>query len=133
MRSWELQQAVKSRLAAWPALVDLEAAVNDHLPQDVGYPNVVVGEDLATPLNVDDELDTDHVVTLHQWSRYRGQKEVKQMQQACYSALHRNPITVDGATYVDCHIQSEENFLDDDGLTRHGVQRFIFLIDEVTP
>ena len=55
------------------------------------------------------------------------------MQQACFSALHRNPITVTDGVYIDAHLQSEENFLDDDGLTRHGVQRFLFLLDEVTP
>lgn len=133
MRAWELQQSIKSRLASWPALAALSASVHDHTPQDADFPYVVIGEGLVTPFNVDDVLDGDHVVTLHQWSRYRGQKEVKQMQQASYSALHRNPLTVAGATYVDCHLQSEENFLDDDGLTRHGVQRFIFLLDEVTP
>lgn len=133
MRSWELQQAVKSRLATWPALAALSASVYDHTPKDVDFPYVVIGQDLATPFEVDDVLDADHAVTLHQWSRYRGQKEVKQMQQASYSALHRNPLTVTDATYVDCNLQSEENFLDDDGLTRHGVQRFIFLLDEVTP
>ena len=139
MRAWELQQAVHDRLKAWPAIVALGAAVHDHVPQNdnaddaEAFPYFVIGEDSAEPFNTDDELDSDHVVTLHQWSRYRGTKEIKQMQQGSYAALHRNPLTVVDATYVDCHLETEDNFMDDDGLTRHGVQRFRFLLDEVTP
>ena len=138
MRAWELQQAIYKRLLVWPALVALGVGLHDHKPQgtddsDEGYPYNVLGEDTAVPFDVDDSLDGDHIVTIHQWSRYRGKKEVKQIQQANYAALHRNPFAVENGNYVDCHLQTEENFTDNDGLTRHGVQRFIFFIDGVTP
>ncbi len=132
MRSWELQKAIHARLDETPALKAIADAVYDHVPQDAAFPYVVVGEDLATPAHVDDSLDTDHMATIHTWSRYRGRAETKQLQQTVYNALHRKPLTVENANYVDCNIESEENFLDDDGLTRHGVQRFRFFLDEVT-
>ena len=138
MRSWELQQAIHARLLTWPALVALGVGLHDHKPQGEedpaeGYPYNVIGEDLAAPFAVDDSVDSDHIVTIHQWSRYRGKKEVKQIQQANLEALHHNPFEVADGIYVDCNIQTTENFTDDDGLTRHGVQKFVFLIDGVTP
>lgn len=132
MRSLELQEAIYARLNETAALKAIADAVYDHVPQDAAFPYVVVGEDLATPANVDDSLDTDHVAQVHTWSRYRGRTETKQIQQTVYNALHRKPLTVENANYVDCNMESEESFLDDDGLTRHGVQLFRFFLDEVT-
>ena len=131
MRSLELQEAVFARLNGSADLKAIASAVYDHVPEGAVFPYVVVGEDLASPFHIDDSLDTDHVATVHTWSRYRGQSETKQIQQTVYAALHRNPLTVADAEYVDCNVETEESFLDDDGLTRHGVQRFRFLIDDI--
>lgn len=131
MRSWDLQQAIYDRLTGYADLMAIATAVYDHVPQDAVFPYVVIGEDIANPHSVDDSLDTDHVLTVHAWSRYRGEKETKQIQQATYAALHREPLTVASSVYVDCEIESQETFLDDDGLTQHGVQRFRVLLDDI--
>jgi hypothetical protein len=132
MRSWELQQAVNARLSGFAALTAIAVGgIHDHAPQDVEFPYVIIGENIATPADTDTTVNTDQTATVHTWSRYRGLSEIKRMQQATYDALHRNPLTVAGAVYIDCSVILEENFLEPDGLTRHGVQRFMFLIDEV--
>jgi hypothetical protein len=143
MRALELQEAIYARLTGFAALTAIATGgIHDHVPQDVAFDEdddddelpdayVVVGDDTATPADTDTTVNTDHVATVHTWSRYRGFKETKQMQQAIYDALHRNPLTVSGAVYIDCSVVFQENFLEPDGLTRHGVQRFMFLIDEV--
>jgi hypothetical protein len=133
VRTWELQRAIVDRLADDAAVMAIATGVFDHVPQGATFPYVVIGDDLASAVDTDDTLNADHVVTVHTWSRYRGQKETKQLQQAVYAALHRGALTVASAVYVDCQAETQESFLDDDGLTRHGVQRFRVLLDEVTP
>lgn len=131
MRTWDLQTAVYDRLTSASALMALITGIHDHVPQGEEYPYVVIGEDLATNADTDDTLDSDHVVTVHTWSRYRGQKETKEIQQQIYSALHRKPLAVGNAVFVDCVQESQETFLDDDGLTRHGVQAFRVFLDDL--
>lgn len=132
MRSWELQQAVFTRLGAFAAVTALVGArIYDHAPQDVVFPYIVVGDTTANEFDTDTSSGADHTVTVHAWSRYRGRKEVKQIQRAIYEALHRHDLAVTGAQTVTCDWQYAENFVDGDGLTRHGVTRFRVLLDEV--
>ena len=133
MRELDLQIAIVAALKASADLTTLGVGVYDHTPQDVDMPFVVVGEDFAVKADTDDTLDSDHTVTLHAWSNHRGQYEIKRIQQACYKALHRQTLTVNGAIFTDAQVQSTENFLDDDGLKRHGVQDVLILLDGVTP
>ena len=130
MRTWDLQQAIYTRLkeSMGPSSA---VGLYDHVPQDAEPPYIVVGEDVTTPDDTDDSLGSQHALTIHTWSSYRGQSEVKGVQQAIYTALHREPLFVEGAAVVDCVIESQETFLDEDGLTRHGVQRFRVLLEEV--
>ena len=130
MRSWDLQQALYARIKS--AMGPRSATgVYDHVPQDAQMPYVVVGDDIATPDDTDDSCDSQHGITIHTWSAHRGQRETKEIQQAIYAALHRESLLVGSAVVVDCHLESQETFLDEDGLTRHGVQRFRVLLDGV--
>ena len=132
MRAWELQQAIRSRLTDSSEVASAGVtAVYDHVPQCADFPYVVIGEDSGTPADTDDTLDADHIVTVHTWSRYRGRKQTKKIQQAVYDVLHRQPLSIGNAQFVDCTLESQETFLDADGLTRHGVQRFRILLDDV--
>lgn len=131
MRAWDLQTALRALLLAHTPLMALATTVYDHTPQDAEFPYVVIGEGSGGRDDTDDSVGADHMVTIHTWSRYRGLKETKQIQQELYNALHRQAFTVDGALQIDCNLEAEETFLDEDGLTRHGVQRFRVLLDEV--
>ena len=135
-----MQQAVYGVLSTDTTLAVLGVTIYDHVHPRAEFPYIVIGQDFATPADTDDTLDADHFITIHTWDRieannsgHRGGYRIKQMQQACYAALHRQTLIVDGANFTDINGESAENFLDDDGLTRHGVQRFVILLDEVTP
>ena len=132
MREMDLQAAVYALLVADASLMGLAAAVYDHVPQNAVFPYVVIGEDAAAADDTDDTASADHVITIHTWAAYRGLKQVKQLQQYIYAALHRTTLTVNGVTgATECSVESSDNFLDSDGLTRHGVQRVRVLIDGV--
>ena len=131
MTPWVLQEAIKTRLEAFAALTALGVGdILDHATQDAAFPYVVIGDDTSNPMDTHGTVGSDNTVTIHTWSRYRGRKETKEIQREIYNALHRHALVVSGVDTVDCQWEFGESFLDEDGLTRHGVQRFRVLLDE---
>ena len=137
---WPLQQAVYTALRADATLKTLTgttpARVYDHVPSDVWpadgettnaaafKPYVVVGDDTAGPFDTMTEDGAESILTIHTWSRYRGRKETKQIMSAVTDALDDVSLSVTGHTLVLLLFEFSSTFLDPDGLTRHGVQRF---------
>jgi len=117
--SLSLQQAVFDALVA-----ALSVSVYDHVPDDAAFPYVVVGEDTLNMWDTKSINGFDAMVTLHTWSRYRGRKECKQIQGNIYDALHDAPLAITGYNHVYTYLDNEDSFLDEDGLTRHGVSRY---------
>ncbi len=150
MTPWELQIAIKTRLDAFAGLTAIlatdadgtGAAIYDHVPQEVSdddgsggivspnFPYIRIGEFTAIPFDTHSSQGSDNTITIHSWSRYRGMSEIKRIQRQTYLALHRFELVVSGVDTVDCQWDSVDVFLDDDGLTRHGVQRFRIMLDE---
>jgi hypothetical protein len=118
--------------AIYNQLVGIGYPVFDNVPQDTGYPYIVIGDDTSVEWDTDDSIGSESTITIHAWSRYRGRKEVKEMLRAIYSALHRAEFSVEGGYLVECGAEFQETFLESDGLTRHGVIRFRLLVDEGT-
>jgi len=131
---WPLQQAVYDRLTADAGLTALlaegAAGVFDHVPQASAFPYVTIGEASAAPgeLASKTEAALAQSLTLHVWSRDRGFGETKRILAALAAALDDAsggaPLTVAGQTLVALRFEFAATFLDPDGLTRHGVQRF---------
>jgi hypothetical protein len=48
-----------------------------------------------------------------------------------YSILHRASLTKTGYNVVDCLFEFSETFVDVDGRTRHGVQRYRLTVQEI--
>lgn len=106
-------------------------AVYDFAPQaaasedDSKFPYVTIGEDTAAEFDTDDIDGQETTLTLHAWSRQRGRKEVKQILDALYAALHDAALTVEGSHALFCYWEFSEALpVDDDGITQHGVTRF---------
>ncbi len=125
MTWWAIQQAVYTRLAD-----QLSVPVYDHAPQDVMFPYVELGEIEAIPFDTDDSIGSETTVTIHSWSRYRGWKEIKEIQAKVYDALHRYNLPVSGAHLITVEFEIGRTFLDADGLTRHGVQEFRIITEK---
>lgn len=133
MKSFALQTALMTRLAAYSALTALVSTrIYDRVPDQAGtFPYVVIGEDTVAAWDAHDTVGAEHTVTIHSWSDYRGMKETKQIQEALHGALHRYALPVTGATTVNCAFEFSEAFLDPDGIRRHGVMRLRVTLDGV--
>jgi hypothetical protein len=127
-----LQTAIYSRLVS-----ELSVPVYDAVPQAVdagdnsAFPYVTVGDDSSTEFDTDTSTGFDTDCTIHVWSRYRGRREVKQIQKAIYDALHLHDLAVTGYHTVMVLFQSADSFMDADGITRHGVSIFRIVTEDV--
>lgn len=131
MTHWELQKAVAARLSAFAGITAIvgTGVYDGAAPQNAAFPYVVVGDTTAIPFDTHSTTGGEHTVTIHGWSRYRGSKEIKQIQDQIYSSLNRYALSVTGAQTVDCEVEYAESFMDSDGITRHGVSRARVILD----
>lgn len=120
-----IQTAIFNRLTA-----ELDVEVYDAVPQAVDsgnnspFPYVTVGDDIISQWDTDTSQGFDAECSVHVWSRYRGRREVKLLQEAIYDALHLHTLAISGWHTVLCLFLTADSFMDADGITRHGVIRF---------
>ncbi|MBA5779495.1 DUF3168 domain-containing protein [Stappia sp. F7233] len=120
--AWPLQQALYAALTDPP--LDGVTRVVDHSFADAGngdFPFVQIGEAQSLPNDVQCSTGSDEYIDLHVWSRYRGQREVKEIMGAIHAALHQSTLAVDGLSSCFAYVDGQRVFTDPDGLTRHGV------------
>lgn len=128
--SWPLQQAIYDALKTDATLIALLAegasGVYDHVPQDSDFPYVAIGESDQRPgeLETKTEDGFEERVTIHTWTRTFGKNEVKNIMAAVLDALDKAALSVTGYTLVDLRFDFGTVMIEDDGVTRHGVQRF---------
>lgn len=122
-----VQDAVYDLLVAnagMQAVLGNPPRIYDYVPQNAVFPYLTLGDTRAENFDTKDGVGINQLITLHAWSRYRGQKEMKDILKAVNLALHRSSMTVSGYNFTDCRFESAETFLDDDGLTYHGLCRY---------
>lgn len=113
---------------------DLSYPVYDDVPQSnnsSNFPYVTIGEDILTAIDTDTELMQRVSITIHVWSREPGRKECKEIQGEIYTSLNRANLTAAGYNFITITGEDSTSFYDADGFTRHGVQTFNLLIEEL--
>ena len=121
--AWEVQKAIFAALDG-----NIAAPVFDAVPENQTAPYIVIGDDTAVAFDADLQTGFDMTLTIHTWSIYRGLKEVKTLMGEVYDLLNRATLAVSGYTVLDIVNEYGQPFLDGDGVTRHGVQRFRILL-----
>lgn len=109
---------------------NLSVPVYDDAPQDQPLPVVSIGEDTIEEWGTDIKRGVIATITIHSWSDYDGRKEVKQIMGDIYNLLHRRDYVISGYTVLDSAQEYEQTITENDGITRHGVQRFRMMIIE---
>jgi hypothetical protein len=142
---YEIQKTIYAKLRADTNLATLLAkdvqnknasAIYDNVPEAVDsgndsvFPYVTIGDDTAIDWDTDNSQGKEATLTIHSWSRYRGRKEVKQIQGAIYDSLHLSNLIITGYHSVLIVSEYSETLMDPDGLTRHGVQRFRLIVEK---
>ena len=115
---------------------ELLVPVYDRPPQpddagdDESFPYITIGDDTFTPWDDDLSQGYEAELNVHTWTRYRGRKELKELQQMVYDALHRYQLTITGYATINLSFEFADSVRDPDGLTHHGVSRFRLLIED---
>jgi hypothetical protein len=130
-----VQQAIYSKLTSDAPLMAAVVGVYDAVPQleqpDTEFPYVTIGEDVHTTIDTDTELMNLVSITVHVWSRYNGRSETKNIQGLIYNALHRADLAYAGYKFVTITQEQSSTMMDADGHTRHGIQTFNLMIEEL--
>ena len=121
----DLQKAIYGALNG-----NITAPVFDHVPQKQSYPYVVIGEDNFNDWSTDDKDGFMAIVNLHVWDRpkgssgKRGKALTKMIQGEIYGILQRSNFPIGDYGNPGMSFEYSDVFMDTDGITYHGVQRF---------
>ena len=133
--SWALQQAIFAALTADATLATLAGnppRVFDEVPRDALFPFVVIGDDLESNWDTATDSGSQHLLTVHVWSRAGGRKETKLIADAVRAALDNAALTVSGQTLIDIRYQASEFRRESDGQTWHGLIRFRAVLEPIS-
>ena len=132
---WDVQTGVFTCLTGNTALIDLLAngadSVLDHVPAGTTFPYIVIGESQSKPLDGQRVSGNDIILTLHTYGRGNGMQEIRRIMSAIYDALHTVSFAVPNQILVLCQYVDSGTGLEDDGMTRHGIQRFQIITEPV--
>ncbi len=119
----QLQTAIYSKLQALSVPVYSNGAVPDN---DVAR-YAVIGDDTHIQWDTDGRTGFESTVVIHTWdttAANRSQLPIKNVMGEVYNLLHRAELTLISYDSIGLDFEFSETFIDPDGLTRHGVQRF---------
>jgi hypothetical protein len=123
-----LQTALFQRLSSDPTVKGLVKGVFDYVPEGTAFPYIRIGEPTATPMVTKTTHGEEVAVVIHVWSQYRGKTEAYNILNACLGATTA-PLKVQGFKLVDQRLDKLQVFDAIDDMTRQGVLRVIFTIN----
>ena len=125
----EIMQALFDRLTSQLGSVP----VFDYVPQDMkSYPYVQINSLVPVVSDTDSELGFNVILKVVAFSRYRGGKEINDLCDTIYSALHQWSMP-DTQTYTVGRIieQNRRIYTQDNGYIRWSVQEYRLIVDPV--
>lgn len=122
----ELQKAVFSALAGDAVLVSALGGprIHDHAPANVPFPYVTFGRASAHDWSTATEDGSEHLFTIHVWSRAKGRSEAVAIMAAVRERLHDAGLAVAGHVLVNLREEFREIRFDDDHGVHHGTLQF---------
>lgn len=137
--SWALQQAIYGLLSSSSPSLAGGRVFDGAAPDGTLFPYVVIGETQALADDTSTSTDGDtsdegveETVTIHLWDRPNadevntvvGYKRVKQLADEVYQVMHKTAPSIAGRSSVLVEFDNDRFFMDQDGLTRHGVLNY---------
>ncbi len=94
------------------------------MPREAEPPYLTFGQSTVRDWSTGTEDGSEHILTLHVWSRAAGERETHEIMNAVRAALHDAAIAVDGHHLVNLRHEFSDALRDPDGETYHGVVRY---------
>jgi len=127
----ELQKSIVATLRADASLTALLGGPKlfDHAPASVAFPYITLGRTSAYDWSTATEEGSEHLVTLHVWSKGRGRKQTLDILQRVRLLLHGQALTLSGFALVNLRQEFAEASYDDEQDVEHGAMRFRAVIE----
>jgi hypothetical protein len=125
---WPLQTALFQRIKALSSYT-----VSDGTEEMAAFPYVKVGETSALPWSDKSKPGQTVLQTFHFWSQYQGRKECLEMMDEVLRAITAGWTPDLGSEFRVVHqeLDGQDVIVDLDGVTRHGILRMKYLIEEL--
>jgi hypothetical protein len=124
--TYQIQAAIFDTLR--DAIAGLGVGLYDGAPHEAALPLIDIGETNVSDWSDKTQSGQDIVATLHIYSNYKGQKEVKSIMASIHDILHMADLPIDGGSVASCRFETAEVFVDADPRVRHGVVRYRILV-----
>jgi len=132
--AWGLQKAIYQHLTSDDALKVLlgnPPRLYDAPPRDAVFPYAALGESRVKDWpGVDGGLE--HDIRVHVFSRYQGRREVKDVLNAVYDALHEAALTIEGRRLVQIRFTFSDIFPRNNNGVFQGAARFRAVTERAT-
>lgn len=125
----ELQKAVFEALKGNAELAgEIGGRVLDHAPANVEFPYVTFGSTSIYDWDTATESGTEHLFTLHIWSKAKGKKEALAIMDLAEQALGA-AVSLEHHHLVNLRLEFAEARYDEDLSVYHGLLRFRAVIE----
>lgn len=136
MKSFALQTGIYTKLAADSGFMTaLENRLYSDVPQAsdaaLGFPFCVIGVDVLTPFDTKSGLGGSAVSQVDIYSRAGGWGQVKGLADTAWALLHRQPLTISGASWIDTNMETMTFSMEADGETRRALMLFRVTYDAI--
>ena len=127
----ELQKAVFAALGGDATLTALMGAgrVLDHAPANVAFPYITFGRTSAFDWSTSTETGSEHLLTLHVWSKAKGKAETLAIMEAARARLHDGSLALAGHQLVNLRHEFAEVRFDDENSVYQGALRFRAVVE----
>lgn len=122
----ELQKAVFMTLGADASLTAAMGGsrIHDHAPANVAFPHITFGRTSIYDWSTGTEDGSEHIFTLHVWSKAKGKAETLEIMEVVKKALHDTNLELGGHRLINLRKEFEEARFDEDLSVYHGLLRF---------
>lgn len=121
-----LRTAVVARLAGDAATLAAlgGARIYDDPPTRAEFPYMTFGQSSERDWSTGSDEGFEHLLTLHVWSRAAGRKQAETAIAAALTALHDQPLELDGHRMINLRHEFTDARRESDGLTYRASARF---------
>lgn len=131
MAIYVLFPALDAYLSKDATLISLIKGIFDEVPENEPFPFIVLGDITEASLDGYNQTRRNITITIHVWSQAIGMEEIEAIMERLSLLLHQKTIpSIPGYTCVSTEREFELTQKQGDGITRHGSQRYRFLIEK---
>lgn len=123
-----IQQTIYELLSADTELTGKIGGIYDGFPQHEPFPYITLGDGTSTPFATFEHMGEEVFINIHIWSRYKGFKEGLEISRDIHRMLSQQNIQVADFGTVGSYFDSSDTLRDPDGITRHFILRYKFII-----